>query len=436
MLLSGCATTPKPESYYDSSGPQSAEENLTLKGYSSTKKFIPVDQLIFSLGVQHYNILNIHNPLQSYHYWGIFYNSGNTTIATDFPLFYYNPIKNFIANEYSWEGYQSAGIPSNLYGNGVIQEDFSLINNSRVEAFIQYFQNKEDFMKAALGRAEEYRPLMTSIFKENELPEDLVYLSLIESGFNPHAYSRAGAYGPWQLMKATARRYGLRVDSWVDERRDPEKSTQAAVRYLKHLYSRFGDWSLALTAYNAGEGKVAAAIERYNSTDIWYLREKAYLKRESCDFVPKLLAAITIGKNPGEYGFDELEFSDPRLLLTKVHIPYSIELKSIAAMADISLSELKRYNPELRSWCTPPGRGGYWVKIPESKEENFAKNFSKNKEKLEKLQAGQKHRITPGETLTAIARQYTTSVNQLIQLNGITNPRRLRPGQTLRIPTS
>jgi len=249
LLLSGCATTPKPESYYDSSGPQSAEENLTLKGYSSTKKFIPVDQLIFSLGVQHYNILNIHNPLQSYHYWGIFYNSGNTTIATDFPLFYYNPIKNFIANEYSWEGYQSAGIP-------------------------------------------------------------------------------------------------------------------------------------------------------------------------------------------GEYGFDELEFSDPRLLLTKVHIPYSIELKSIAAMADISLSELKRYNPELRSWCTPPGRGGYWVKIPESKKENFAKNFSKNKEKLEKLQAGQKHRITPGETLTAIARQYTTSVNQLIQLNGITNPRRLRPGQTLRIPTS
>jgi membrane-bound lytic murein transglycosylase D len=237
-------------------------------------------------------------------------------------------------------------------------------------------------------------------------------------------------------MKGTAQRYGLRVDKWIDERRDPEKSTQAAVKYLKDLYTMFGDWYLALTAYNAGEGKVAAAMQKYNSNDLWYLREKTYLKQESCDFVPKLLAAITIGKKPGEFGFAELESSAPTPPLTKVHIPCSADLKMIAAMAEISLPELKRYNPELCSWCTPPGKEGYWVKIPESKREIFTKNFSQNKDKLKKSQVGQEHLIKSGETLATIARKYNTNVKQLMKLNGIKRSRALRPGQTLRIPTS
>ena len=477
-FLMGCSTAPhKSISPYNLPYPPGVAETFESAGPPPTMTLHPMDQLINPIGFQQGNIQKINYPVENTQYVGILRNlvNYNGTFLTELFVFYYNPVNNFalslnfqknnksttpifttwnythivqlvrpqgfkyqkfLAHEYSWDGYQYACILKNLYNKGVIQGDFPLIYNSPVETFIQYFQNKENFMKAALGRAETYRPLMTSIFRENEIPEDLVYLSLIESGFNPRAYSRAGACGPWQLMKGTAQRYGLRVDKWVDERRDPEKSTQAAVKYLKDLYTMFGDWYLALTAYNAGEGKVAAAIQRYNSTDLWYIREKTYLKQESCDFVPKLLAAITIGKQPGEYGFAEHDSSAPTPPLTKVHIPFSADLKMIAATAEISLPELKRYNPELCSTCTPPGKGGYWIKIPESKREIFTKNFSQNKDKLKKRPVSQAHRVKSGDTLATIAQQYDTTVKQLMKLNGIKKPRALRPGQTLRVPTS
>ena len=390
----------------------------------------PIDQLTNPIGFQHGNIQKINNPVENTHYVGILRNlvNYNGAFLTELSVFYYNPVENFalslniqknnksttpifttwnfthieqlvhpqgfkyqnfLAHEYSWDGYQYACILKNLYNKGVIQGDFPLIYNSPVETFIQYFQNKENFMKAALGRAETYRPLMTSIFRENEIPEDLVYLSLIESGFNTHAYSPAGACGPWQLMKGTAQRYGLRVDKWIDERRDPEKSTQAAVKYLKDLYTMFGDWYLALTAYNAGEGKVAAAVQKYNSTDLWYLREKTYLKQESCDFVPKLLAAITIGKQPGEYGFAELDSSAPTPPLTKVHIPFSADLKMIADMAEISLPELKRYNPELCSGAPPRAKKGIGLKYQNQKGKFLRKNFPRTKTNSKKVGHGQ-----------------------------------------------
>jgi len=483
-FLTGCGATPhKSASPYNPPYSPRAAEPFETTGPPPAMTLQPMEHLINSIGFQQGNIQKINNPAENNHYAGILRNLANYNgdFLTELSVFYYNPInffalslypqknnksttlifttwnftyigqlvrpqgfkyQNFLAHEYSWDGYQYACILKNLYNKGMIQGDFPLIYNSPVKTFIQYFQNKENFMKTALGRAETYRPLMTSIFRENEIPEDLVYLSLIESGFNPHAYSPAGACGPWQLMKGTARRYGLRVDKWVDERRDPEKSTQAAVKYLKDLYAMFGDWYLALTAYNAGEGKVAAAVQKYNSTDLWYLREKTYLKQESCDFVPKLLAAITIGKQPGEYGFNELNSSDPTPPLTKVHIPFSSDLKMIAAMAEISLSALKRYNPELCSTRTPPDKKGYWIKIPNSKEAIFAKNFAQNKDKLKKSSApvtvavSGKHRVKPGETLSSIAEKYNTTTKALMKLNGIKNPHTLRAGQTLRIPTS
>ncbi|MBW1679602.1 MAG: lytic transglycosylase domain-containing protein, partial [Deltaproteobacteria bacterium] len=186
---------------------------------------------------------------------------------------------------------QYACILHKISGKGILQTDFPVIINSEVKEFIHYFQNEEDFTRKSLFRAGAYFPLMKSIFRENNLPEDLVFLAFIESGFNSYAYSRAGASGQWQFMKATAKYYDLQVDLWVDERRDPEKSTRAAVKYLKVLYSRFGDWYLAITAYNAGEQKVANAIKRYKTTNYWILQKKRYLKLESRNFVPKLLAA-------------------------------------------------------------------------------------------------------------------------------------------------
>ena len=493
-FLMGCAGTSQQSASPDNL-PYPATGTFAGSGSLPAIMLHPMDQLTDSIGFQYENIQKINNPVANTYYTNILANLANYNrgFLADLSVFNYNQIKNFdlsfyppknkksatpiffawsisslgqlirpqgfkyqsfLTHEYSWDGYQYACILKNLYKEGefpliykspvkkgVIQSDFPLTYNSPVATFIQYFQNKENFMKAALGRVEKYRPLMTSIFREHEIPEDLVYLSLIESGFNTHAYSTAGACGPWQLMKSTAQRYGLRVDKWVDERRDPEKSTQAAVKYLKNLYAMFGDWYLALTAYNAGEGKVAAAIKKYNSTDLWHLREQTYLKQESCDFVPKLLAAIAIGKQPGEYGITKLKSSAASApSLTKVHIPFSTDLKKIAAMADISLAELKRYNPELCSTRTPPDKGGYWIKIPNSKEAIFAKNFSQNKDNLKKssvtVAVSGKHRVKPGETLGTIAKKYHTTVKQLMNLNGIKNPHTLRAGQTLRIPGS
>ena len=494
-FLSGCTATPhkSASSYNFSTLSRGADEG---GGSLPPMGLRPINQLTNPIGFQEGNIQKINDSVENTFYTGILQNlvNYNRGILAELAVFYYNPIKDFsvafyppknkksvspiftawgaspvnelvhpqgfkyqsfVTHEYSWDGYQYACILKNLSakrGNypliysspaakGVVQSDFPMTFNSPVESFIQYFQNKNNFMKAALGRAEKYRPLMSSIFRKNEIPEDLVYLSLIESGFNTHAYSSAGACGPWQLMKGTAQRYGLRVDRWVDERRDPEKSTQAAVKYLKNLYTMFGDWYLALTAYNAGEGKVAAAVQKYNSTDLWYLREKTYFKQESCDFVPKLLAAIAIGKQPGQYGFAEPESSATTPPLNKVNIPFSTDLKKIAAMSEISLDELKRYNPELCSTRTPPDKKGYWIKIPASKEEIFAKNFSQNKNQLKKTSATSatvsgKHRVKRGESLGTIAKKYDTTVKQLMKLNGIKNPRALQPGKTLRVPTS
>lgn len=316
-----------------------------------------------------------------------------------------------------------------------IESDFPMVCNDTVKEFICYFQDKENFMETSLARAEQYLPMMKSIFRENDLPEDLAYLSLVESGFNPHAFSHAGASGPWQFMKGTARRYGLQMNQYVDERKDPEKSTRAAVKYLKDLYSMFGDWYLAVTAYNAGEGNVAQAIKKHNTTDFWELQKITYLKAESREFVPKLLAAITIGKQPEEFGFDDFEMRVPHL--TKVRIPYSATLKSIADAAEVSLAQLKAYNPELRNYCTPPNNNGYWIKIPVGKKEVFERNFSKKARKAVASAGGyREHRIKRGETLSHIARQYRTDVRLIQELNGIRDPRTLSPGRVIRIPPS
>jgi len=326
-----------------------------------------------------------------------------------------------------------ASILNKVSGKGIFQTDFPVVVNGEVKKFIQYFQHEKDFMRKALVRSGAYFPMMKKIFKKNNLPEDLVYLALIESGINPNAYSRAGACGPWQFMSATAKRYGLQVDLWVDERRDPEKSTRAAVKYLEDLYGRFGDWYLAVAAYNAGEYKVANAIKIYKTNDFWLLQKKRYLKLETRNFIPKLLAAILIGKHPEEYGFTELNFQEP-ISITSVHIPHPTELKFIAEMAGISLQELQQLNPELRKWCTPARKNGYRIKIPVSNKELFAQNFSRNKEKFLAYSTFHKHRIKAGETLYCIARRYNTKVAHIQKMNGIRNPRLIHPGQVLIIP--
>jgi len=176
--------------------------------------------------------------------------------------------------------------------------DIPIVINARVEHFIQYFQTtaRKIFVNW-LARSERYIPFMRNLLRESGLPEDLVYMALIESGFNPYAYSRMKASGPWQFIYFTGKKYGLNVSWWVDERRDPEKSTIAAAKYLKDLYDLFECWYLAAAGYNAGEGKIINAMKRYRTEDFWELTKYRYLKRETKDYVPQMIAAALIAKN-------------------------------------------------------------------------------------------------------------------------------------------
>src|SRR5450631_2696483 len=188
--------------------------------------------------------------------------------------------------------------------------DIPLALNSKVEYFLYYFQTsgKQSFSRW-LSRSSRYLPMMKDILKREGMPEDLVYVAMIESGFQMHARSWASAVGPWQFVSDTGRRYSLRIDQWVDERKDPVKATTAAALYLKELYGIFnGNWYLAAAGYNAGENKILRAISMYNTSDFWEISRGSYLKRETKEYVPKLLAAAIIAKDPARYGFSDIAY--------------------------------------------------------------------------------------------------------------------------------
>ncbi|MFH2012100.1 MAG: LysM peptidoglycan-binding domain-containing protein [Pseudomonadota bacterium] len=312
--------------------------------------------------------------------------------------------------------------------------DIPVVFNERVKDFIHYFQTtKKKTLSIWLAKSSKYVPMMQEIFRKKGLPEDLVYLSMIESGFSPRAYSYAHASGPWQFIKGTGQRYGLRIDKWVDERRDPEKSTIAAAKYLKDLYGMFDSWHLATAAYNAGESKILQAIERYDTRDFWEIAKYPYLTSETKDYVPKLLAGIIIAKDPDKYGFDDIGYKLP-LAYNKVEVPYTTNLKFIAKACKTDYSTIKKLNPELKKGCTPPNYLDYEVKIPFGKKEVFAKNFY-NVEKGE-IPTFTEHTIKRGETLSKISRLYKTSTASIMQLNTIKNPKRIKAGTTLIIPVT
>ncbi len=266
-----------------------------------------------------------------------------------------------------------------LEQSGLPQDDSSVlpvVSNERVEAFIELFEGpQKQWMERALRRSGRYSQRMKQILREEGLPEDLVYLALIESGFNPYAYSRAKAMGIWQFIPGTGRRYGLVINWWIDERRDLEKSARAAAHYLKNLYGLFDDWYLAAAAYNAGEGKMQRAIRKYDSTCFWDLSQYRYLQRETKNYVPKFLAALTIAKDPGRYGFADVEYDAP-LLYETVTVPDATDLAVIAKGCGKSLSLLNKLNPQLLRGCTPPDYPDYEVKIPLGTKESFLAYYS------------------------------------------------------------
>lgn len=317
-------------------------------------------------------------------------------------------------------------------------EDFVLLPEKE-ENFIQKIERninlfseriKEKF-SIWLSRSTKYIETMKNILIQKGLPEDLVYLPLIESGFNVNARSPAKAVGPWQFIESTAKRYGLVINWWVDERKDPIKSTEAAARYLSDLYRMFGDWSLALAAYNAGEGRVYRAVNRYGENDYWNLLNTRYLPRETKDYVPKFIAAITIAKQPEFFGFDNLKEHKP-INYDEVIIPSPTDIEVIAKCAETNVDVIKELNPELKRWATPLNVKEYKIRIPYDKKEKFLENFEKIP--IEKRFSYDTYIIKKRDTISKIAKNTKLSTNVLYEMNGKDIFRNPKPGTVIKIP--
>lgn len=312
--------------------------------------------------------------------------------------------------------------------------DVPVVVNKKVVQYIKYFQTggRKHFV-VWLERSESYMNMIKRILREEGLPDDLFYIAFIESGLSVKARSRAKAVGMWQFIKGTAKKYGLRVDWWIDERRDPEKATRAAARYFKDLYGHFGSWYLAAAGYNAGEGRVRRAVRNNGSEDFWELAasKKRAFKQETRDYVPKYLAAMLIAKDPEVYGFPSGDYLDDFDYDT-VSISHVTDIRVIADAAEVPVEEIKTLNPELLHWFTPPNYPEYELKLPAGTKEVFEANISKipPPERVRFLE----HKVRRGETLSGIARLYGTEVKPLLYMNDIKNLRAIRPGTIIVVP--
>ncbi len=307
-------------------------------------------------------------------------------------------------------------------------------DNEYVRNCITFFTSAkgQKFFNKWLPRAGRWFPMMRKVAKEEGVPEEIIYLSIVESGLDPNAVSSAKAVGLWQFIKSTGEMYGLDANYWIDERRDPEKATRAAMRHLKDLYNEFGNWHLALAAYNCGMGGVRRTIARSGKTspDYWEIRD--FLPRETRGYVPLFIAAAKISINPEQYGFTDVSFEDAYDYET-ASVSESVDLRALAKCANTTIEELKALNPELVQGCTPPNTQNYALKLPRGTKETFAYNF-------EQLPDTEKrswvyHKVRKKETLVEIAEQYGSSVDLIADANNLSGKRkRLRAGTMIRVP--
>jgi membrane-bound lytic murein transglycosylase D len=313
------------------------------------------------------------------------------------------------------------------------EHDVPIPQNPRVLSYVELFQGRlRDYIQESLVRGTKYLPMIQSVFRAEGLPLDLAYIPIIESGFKTNALSRASAKGPWQFMKATAVEQGLKHDWYIDERSDPEKATVAAAKYLKTLYTLFdGDWHLVLAAYNGGMGRVQRAINRAGVSDFWRLSASSrYLPRETREYVPLILAAIIVARNPTQYGF-EIEAEDP-IAYDKVEVPSPIDLRRVAEWTGRSIDEIQALNPELRRWTTPVRAKGYELKVPVGTAEQFKARLAAATPA--DMVALKYYTVKRGETLSSIARKLRVRTLDLAEANHMSVRSRVRAGQDLVIP--
>lgn len=316
--------------------------------------------------------------------------------------------------------------------------EIAMDDHQLVDKWVQYFQGRgRERMTTYLERSGRYLPMMKNVLRENGLPEELVYIALIESGFSPRAHSKANAVGYWQFIRETGRRYGLKVDTFIDERRDPVLATRAAVEYFKTLYNMFGSWHLAMASYNCGEGRVKRAVNKHKTKNFWELiAKRRALPTESKHYVPKFIAAAKIASNPEKYGFSEIKFQDP-LSYDTVTLTNPISLSKLASNMNVDLEEMKLLNPKFRSDFVPMARDGETVvRLPVGFGQDALAALSMSVTTQPKIVSNDYtyYRIRSGDSLSTIARRHRTSVSQIRRLNDLSNRYILRVGARLRIP--
>jgi membrane-bound lytic murein transglycosylase D len=314
-----------------------------------------------------------------------------------------------------------------------VSHDLPLTVNDQVLAFLNYFKSPRGsaIVETGLRRSGRYRDMVRRVLKEEGLPEDLIYLAQAESAFQPQAVSRAGARGMWQFMSFAGHKYGLQKTWWVDERQDPEKATRAAARDLRDLYDQFGDWYLAMAAYNSGAGAVQHAVERTGYADFWELHRRNVLPRETQNYVPIILALALVSKDPARYGIEP--DPEPPLKADMVKPGQAIDLRLVAETIDTDLESLRSLNPELLRLVTPPDPD-FVLRLPEGSAERFFAEIAAIPP--EKWVSWRRHKVEQGETLSSIARQYRVTATEVAEANELAPGATLEEGQKLIIPAA
>lgn len=312
--------------------------------------------------------------------------------------------------------------------------------NRLVLEWIDYFQGKgREHMERYLSRSSRYVPMMKQILAKQGLPEDLVYIALIESGFSPSAHSSANAVGYWQFIRATGKNYGLQIDSFVDERRDFEKATVAAADYFKGLYNLFGSWYLAIASYNVGENRIKNLVMKYHTRDFWELAEKRKLPKETINYVPKFLAARMIAKEPEKYGFTGIDYQDP-LAYDEVILSQPVDLKKLADTMKVDYVDLKDLNPAYKRAIAVERDGRVTLRVPKGNAESAQVAAAAAVVGDLKVYAKADdddvtyYRVRRGETLSTIARKFRTSTRHLRQINGYGARTRIIAGKKIKVP--
>jgi membrane-bound lytic murein transglycosylase D len=312
-----------------------------------------------------------------------------------------------------------------------VRSDLPLVSNDYVDGVITYFQGRgSGFVNTVLKRAGQYQEIFSETLRQEGLPQDLIYLAAAESGYNPFALSRAGAKGIWQLMLGRAIEYGLKKDRWVDEREDPAKSTSAAARHLKDLYQQFGDWYLAMAAYNCGPANVQKAIEKTGYADFWMLRQLHALPVDTENYVPIIIATALIAKDPQAYGFNVQP--DPPLETEQVVVSVPTDFRLVAQIIDRPVEELIRLNPGLLRWTTPANNPEFVLNLPVGTRETYGQG-------IEVIPPDKRiwwrvHRVAKGDTLLSVARKFRVTPVALAGANGLERDTVLTAGARLVLP--